>query len=139
MEDRVVVEVALRSRDTGQPSGERYRLRLGESVQLTSGIDEGYEIPSRFRMETFRRTDAYGTGLSLVALHEAGVPVDDATYRRGIEFLLETQYRDGSWLVKSRSFPSQVYFESGFPFDRHQWISSAGTGWAAIAISHTLP
>ena len=84
-------------------------------------------------------TDAYGTGLSLVALHEAGVPVDDATYRRGIEFLLETQYPDGSWLVKSRSFPSQVYFESGFPFDRHQWISSAGTGWAAIAISHTLP
>ncbi len=103
-----------------------------EEIRGHQGADGGW--PQLSQLEP----DAYGTGLSLVALHEAGVPVDDATYRRGIEFLLETQYRDGSWLVKSRSFPSQVYFESGFPFDRHQWISSAGTGWAAIAISHTL-
>jgi len=33
----------------------------------------------------------------------------------------------------------QPYFESGFPFDRHQWISAAGTGWAAKAIALTLP
>lgn len=83
--------------------------------------------------------DAYATGLSLVALHAAGVRVTDTVYRRGVRFLLATQYPDGAWLVRTRSFPTQPYFESGFPFDRHQWISAAGTAWAAQAIALTLP
>jgi ankyrin repeat protein len=83
--------------------------------------------------------DAYATGLSLVALHEAGVPVADEVYRKGVDFLLTTQYPDGSWLVRTRAFPVQPYFESGFPFGRHQWISAAGTAWAALAIASTLP
>lgn len=83
--------------------------------------------------------DAYATGLSLVALHEAGIRVTDAPYRKGVGFLLTTQYPDGAWLVRTRAFPTQPYFESGFPFDRHQWISAAGTAWAAQAIALTLP
>jgi ankyrin repeat protein len=82
--------------------------------------------------------DAYATGLSLVALHEAGMRVNDDVYRKGIDFLLTTQHADGSWLVRTRAFPVQPYFESGFPFDRHQWISAAGTAWAAKAIALTL-
>ena len=65
--------------------------------------------------------------------------VNDGVYRKGIDFLLASQYPDGSWLVRTRAFPVQPYFESGFPFDRHQWISAAGTGWAAKAIALTLP
>ena len=89
----------------------------------------------------FARTDpdAYATGLSLYALHIAGVPATDEAYRRGVAFLLGTQYQDGAWLVKTHAFPVQRYFESGFPFGRHQWISAAGTGWAALAIAQTLP
>jgi ankyrin repeat protein len=83
--------------------------------------------------------DAYATGLSLFALHEAGVLVTDDVYRNGVKFLLATQYPDGSWLVRTRAFPVQPYFESGFPFGRHQWISAAGTAWAARAIALTLP
>ncbi|MBI2188257.1 MAG: ankyrin repeat domain-containing protein [Acidobacteria bacterium] len=83
--------------------------------------------------------DAYATGLSLVALHAAGVRVTDDAYRKGVRFLLTTQYPDGSWLVRTRSFPIQPYFESGFPFGPHQWISAAGTAWAAQAIALTLP
>jgi hypothetical protein len=83
--------------------------------------------------------DAYATGLSLAALQEAGMPVTDETYRKGIAFLLKTQYPDGSWLVRTRAFPVQPYFESGFPFGQHQWISAAGTAWAARAIALTLP
>jgi len=83
--------------------------------------------------------DAYATGLSLVALHEAGIGVTEQAYRTGVSFLLSTQYPDGAWLVRTRSFPTQPYFESGFPFDRHQWISAAGTAWAAQAIALTLP
>jgi ankyrin repeat protein len=88
----------------------------------------------------FGRTpaDAYATGMSLYALHLAGVGVSDAAYRKGIDFLLTTQYPDGAWLVKTHSFPQQRYFESGFPFGRHQWISSAGTSWATLAIAETL-
>ena len=82
--------------------------------------------------------DAYATGLSLVALHEAGMAVTDDTYRKGVRFLLTTQYADGAWFVRTRAFPTQPYFESGFPFGRHQWISAAGTGWAARAIALTL-
>ena len=89
----------------------------------------------------FGRTapDAYATGLSLFALCVAGVPPTDAAYQRGVKFLLGTQYQDGTWLVKTHSFPVQRYFESGFPFGRHQWISTAGTSWASLAIAQTLP
>ena len=89
----------------------------------------------------FARTepDAYATGLSLYALHVPGVPTTDEAYRKGVAFLLGSQYQDGAWLVKTHSFPVQRYFESGFPFGRHQWISAAGTSWAALAIAQTLP
>ena len=89
----------------------------------------------------FGRTppDAYATGMSLYALHAAGVRPEDETYRKGVAFLLGSQYQDGAWLVRTHSFPIQRYFESGFPFGRHQWISAAGTSWAAIAIAQTLP
>jgi ankyrin repeat protein len=89
----------------------------------------------------FARTDAdaYATGLSLYALHIAGVPATDDTYRKGVAFLLGSQYQDGSWFVRTHSFPTQRYFESGFPFGRHQWISAAGTSWASLAIAQTLP
>jgi len=83
--------------------------------------------------------DAYATGQSLMALHEAGIAVTDNVYLKGVKYLLTTQYPDGSWFVRTRAFPVQPYFESGFPFGRHQWISAAGTAWAAQAIALTLP
>ena len=89
----------------------------------------------------FGRTepDAYATGLSLYALHVAGVSTTDEAYRKGVAFLLGTQYQDGTWLVRTHAFPVQRFFESGFPYGRHQWISTAGTSWAALAIAQTLP
>jgi hypothetical protein len=89
----------------------------------------------------FSRTDpdAYATGLSLYALHVAGVPSTDEAYSKGVAFLLRTQYPDGAWLVRTHAFPVQRYFESGFPFGRHQWISASGTSWASMAIAATLP
>lgn len=50
-------------------------------------------------------TDAYATGMSLYALHEAGLSVRDPVYSRGIEFLLNNQYANGAWLIKSRAYP----------------------------------
>jgi hypothetical protein len=31
----------------------------------------------------------------------------------------------------------QPYFESGFPHGHDQWISHAGTAWAALALTAT--
>lgn len=85
-------------------------------------------------------TDAYATGQALVALKWSGqVSTSDTAYQRGIEFLLRTQFADGSWLVRTRSFPVQPYKESGFPFGKDQWISATGTSWAAMALTLALP
>ncbi len=81
-------------------------------------------------------SDAYATGSVLVALRQAGgIGVKDQAYQRGVEFLLKTQKEDGSWLIRTRSKPFQTYFESGFPHGKDQWISSAGTSWATMALA----
>ena len=87
-----------------------------------------------------RGSDAYATGQALYALHEAGhVAAADPAYKRGIQYLVDTQQEDGSWLVTTRTVALQPLFESGFPHGRNQWISAAGTSWAAIALALSLP
>jgi hypothetical protein len=79
-------------------------------------------------------SDAYATGSALNALRESGLPVGNPVYRRGVDFLLRTQLQDGSWLVKKRTHPTQIYFESGFPHHADQYISTAATNWATLAL-----
>jgi Prenyltransferase and squalene oxidase repeat len=81
-------------------------------------------------------SDAYATGEALYALNVAGkMSTSDPVYRKGTDYLLRTQAPDGSWHVKSRSIWLQPYFESGFPYGHDQWISAAGSAWAAMALS----
>ncbi|HKA44152.1 MAG TPA: prenyltransferase/squalene oxidase repeat-containing protein, partial [Burkholderiales bacterium] len=80
-------------------------------------------------------TDAYATGQAVYALSAARIPQDNAAYRKGIAYLLKTQAQDGSWHVKTRSIWVQPYFESGFPYGRDQFISTAGTAWASMALA----
>lgn len=85
-------------------------------------------------------SDAYATGSALVALNQSGcISADTPAYRRGLRFLLQTQLTDGSWLVKSRSKPFQVYFETGFPHGTDQFISMSATSWATAALALALP
>jgi len=85
-------------------------------------------------------SDAYSTGQALYALYQAGlVSPTDSVYRKGVTFLLAAQHEDGSWQVKSRSIPLQVYFDSGFPYGTDQFISAAATSWAAIALTIAAP
>ena len=86
------------------------------------------------------KPDAYATGSVLVALQEVGeVTCDDALWRRGIRYLLQTQQDDGSWHVETRANPIQDYFESGFPHEEDQFISAYATGWSATALLLSLP
>ena len=85
-------------------------------------------------------SDAYATGSVLSALAQAGgVPATDGAYRKGIAWLLRTQKDDGSWHVKSRSKPFQAYFESGFPHEKDQFISSHASSWAVVALVLACP
>ena len=84
-------------------------------------------------------SDAYATGEALYALNAAGkMPTTNPVYQKGVKYLLRTQGADGAWHVASRSIWVQPYFESGFPHGHDQWISAAGTSWAAMALSLTV-
>jgi ankyrin repeat protein len=80
-------------------------------------------------------SSAYTTGLAMLALQSSGLSVSDAAYRRGVQFLLNTQMEDGSWHVRSRAAGFQPYFDNGFPHGVDQWISSAGTSLATMALT----
>lgn len=83
-------------------------------------------------------SDAYATGQALYALRAAGVPTTATAYRKGVEHLLRTQLPDGTWFVRTRAVPVQRYFETGFPHGSSQFISTAATGWATIALAYAL-
>ena len=55
-----------------------------------------------------------------------------------MQFLLKTQLADGSWFVRSRALPIQPHFESDFPYGKDQFISAAGTNWAAMALTYAV-
>jgi Squalene-hopene cyclase C-terminal domain len=105
---------------------------LGRRLQAQQGADGGWSQRQGFP------GDAYATGQALYALQQAGrMPTSDAAYHRGVKYLLSSQFPDGSWHVKSRAVKFQPYFESGFPYGHDQWISAAGTAWAASALAPT--
>jgi ankyrin repeat protein len=81
-------------------------------------------------------SDAYATGEALYALGYVGrMAPGDPAFRKGVDYLLSTQANDGSWHVKSRSIWLQPYLESGFPYGQDQFISTAGTAWATLALT----
>ena len=82
---------------------------------------------------------AYATGKSLVALHIAGLPASNPAYQRGMKWLLSNQQQDGSWYVRTRALAFQPWADAGFPHGYDQFISSAGTSWAAMALTMALP
>jgi hypothetical protein len=81
-------------------------------------------------------SDAYATGEALFALGYAGrMTVSDPVFRKGVAYLVSTEASDGSWHVKSRSIWLQPYLDTGFPYGRDQFISTAGTAWATLALT----
>ena len=84
-------------------------------------------------------TDAYATATVLYALAEAGMEPTESEYLRGLEFLVKQQLPDGSWHVKTRSKPFQLYFETGYPHGEDQFISMTAGCWATLALLRTLP
>src|SRR5262245_23481769 len=81
-------------------------------------------------------SDAYATGEAVFALGSAGrMTVGNPVFRKGVDYLLRTQAIDGSWHVRSRAIWLQPYLDSGFPYGKDQFISTAGTAWATLALT----
>jgi ankyrin repeat protein/mono/diheme cytochrome c family protein len=102
----------------------------GRALVAEQRADGGWaQIPSL-------ASDAYATGQALVALAESGaISTADPAYKRGVQFLLNSQYADGSWFVRTRAVALQPHFETGFPYGRDQFISAAGSNWATMALA----
>ncbi len=84
-------------------------------------------------------SDAYATGQVLVALRQSAVlAATDPAYQKGATYLLKAQLPDGFWHVKKRAMGFQPHFESGFPHGYDQWVSAAGSSWAAMALTLTV-
>lgn len=114
---------------TDKPATEKAKQELLAAQNADGGWSDKPSLPS----------SAYATGQALVALHTAGLPVSHAAYQRGGGYLLRTQLEDGSWYVKTRVLAFQPYFDNGSPHGHDQWISNAGTSWAAMALALALP
>jgi N-acyl-D-amino-acid deacylase len=61
-----------------------------------------------------------------------------AALAKAVAFLLKSQLDDGSWHVKTRAKPVQVFFDNGDPHGKDQFISIAATGWATAALARAL-
>ena len=86
-----------------------------------------------------QKSDPYATGSALFALRRGKyLKRSDTSYLKGIRFLLDTQYEDGSWHVQSRSKPFQKYYESGYPHKKDQFISMAAGSWATLALLQSV-
>jgi hypothetical protein len=84
-------------------------------------------------------SDAYATGQVLVALARSGaMKPDHPVYRKGVRFLLDNQLEDGSWYVRTRAIPVQMYFDAEFPHGQDQFISAAASNWATMALAGAI-
>jgi N-acyl-D-amino-acid deacylase len=84
------------------------------------------------------QSDAYATASALYALEQTGLAMSSDAWQRGIRFLIDHQREDGSWHVATRSKPIQKYFETGFPHEKDQFISTYATGWATLCLLKSL-
>ncbi len=80
-------------------------------------------------------SDGYATGTTLFVLLDTGLAPGDPKVQRGVEYLIKTQLADGSWYVKTRAKPVQVYFDNGDPHGKDQFISMAATSWSVAALA----
>lgn len=88
-------------------------------------------------------SDAYSTGQALYVLRYTGSERTNGALQRMTRYLLATQSKEesslGSWHVKSRAKPVQVYFDNGDPHGKDQFISTPATAWAVAGLATILP
>jgi len=124
-----------------------FRLRLMNYVDV--GEDEMKEAMTElvdaqrddggWAQKADMESDVYATATSVVALMRCGLDASDESVRSGLQFLLDQQKEDGSWHVVTRAKGFQKHFETGFPYVKDQFVSTAASSWAVIALCLTQP
>ena len=111
----------------------------GAQKRLVAQIEAAQRSDGGWQQLPGLESDAWATAQALTALEQANaIHANDPIFRRGAAFLLRTQFADGSWLVRSRTWPFQPYFNGKFPHGKNQWVSAAGTAWASLVLLETL-
>ena len=126
------------------PQGTGTLYLAGSLAQLGSWSPNGLALTGRGAERSANLSVPSGTSFEFKftlgswdreALTESGsLTISSPAYRRGVQFLLNSQLEDGSWYVRTRTLPVQPYFDSDFPHARDQFISAAATNWATIAL-----
>jgi hypothetical protein len=111
------------------------KIRVAGKLRAMQNSDGGWsQLPSL-------KSDAYATGQTLYAFYISGMAkTKDELYQKGLNYLLKTQDESGAWIVETRAYPIQPFFNSEFPpYDENQFISAAASNWATMAILNALP
>src|SRR5262249_11141255 len=125
--------------DTTQAAGLRLlvKVRAGESAEaLRPEIDRFLGRQNKdggWGQLRDLPSDAYATGQALYVLGQAGVPSEWAEVRRGVDFLVASQRRDGSWPMKSRAHPGAKPYTNPVP------ITYFGSAWAMLGLMRSVP
>jgi hypothetical protein len=77
------------------------------------------------------KSDAFGTGVSVYALSQVGVPNSHPAIQKAWRFLIETQTDDGSWIVNGT--------KNGTKDKPHPFSGFWGSTWALLGLCHSLP
>src|SRR5436309_2822123 len=80
-------------------------------------------------------SDAFATGHTLYVLSLAGFTAERTEIKRGIDFLVATQKRDGSWPMLSRSTPDGSPGSSKLLTP----ITCAAGSWATLGLARLVP
>jgi squalene-hopene/tetraprenyl-beta-curcumene cyclase len=73
-------------------------------------------------------SDGIATGLTVLALEESGVDLQDPALKRGLDWLARHQYEEGSWWASSLN----GFRDSASGVGR--FMSDAATGYAVLAL-----
>ena len=106
------------------------RERTIKELLVLQRVDGGWNLPSlgdwRRRDGTLNDpkgpSDGYATGLVLLVLQKAGVPVANEPMRRGVSWLRTNQRESGRWFTRSVNA------------DRAHYLTNAGTAYAVMAL-----
>lgn len=109
-----------------------------EIQAMVASIESHQDADGGWAQRAHIESDAWATGIALYSLHTAGMRPTNRVYQRGMQYLLNTQFEDGSWYVQSRTLAIQPHFDSQFPHGKDQWISMAATAFASASLGLAL-
>lgn len=110
----------------------RYCLPMEQVAPIVDQIRHRQNPDGGWSQTPDMASDAWATGQALYALTDAGAATNDASIRRGQDFLIQSQRADGSWPMISRPIkPAGEGSKSLVP------ITAAGSAWAVMGLARS--